>query len=44
MHLSKTYKDFPFHEDVLISEKKRVTAVLSDGTRKVIYENGEFPG
>jgi aminopeptidase len=32
------------HWDFVNTEKKRVTAVLSDGTRKVIYENGEFPG
>lgn len=30
------------HWDFVNTEKKRVTAVLSDGTRRVIYENGEF--
>jgi aminopeptidase len=30
------------HWDFVNTEKKRVTAVLSDGSRKVIYENGEF--
>ncbi len=30
------------HWDFVNTEKKRVTAVLSDGTRKVIYEDGEF--
>jgi aminopeptidase len=30
------------HWDFVNTEKKRVTAVLSDGSRKVVYENGEF--
>ncbi len=30
------------HWDFVNTEKKRVTAVLADGTRKVVYENGEF--
>ena len=30
------------HWDFVNTEKKRITAVLADGTRKVIYENGEF--
>ncbi|MCU0592665.1 MAG: aminopeptidase [Desulfobacterales bacterium] len=30
------------HWDFVNTEKKRVTAVLIDGTRKVVYENGEF--
>lgn len=30
------------HWDFVNTEKKRVTAVLEDGTRTVIYENGEF--
>jgi aminopeptidase len=30
------------HWDFVNTEKKRVTAVRSDGRRKVIYENGEF--
>lgn len=30
------------HWDFVNSEAKRVTAVLKDGTRTVIYENGEF--
>jgi aminopeptidase len=32
------------HWDFVNTEKKRVTAVMADGTRTVIYENGEFPG
>jgi aminopeptidase len=32
------------HWDFVNTEKKRVTAVLADGTRKVIYEDGEFAG
>jgi aminopeptidase len=30
------------HWDFVNTEKKRVTAVLSDGSRKTVYENGEF--
>lgn len=30
------------HWDFVNTERKRVTAVLSDGTRRVIYEDGEF--
>jgi aminopeptidase len=30
------------HWDFVNTEKKRVTAVLADGARKVIYEDGEF--
>ena len=30
------------HWDFVNTERKRVTAVLSDGARKVIYEDGEF--
>jgi aminopeptidase len=30
------------HWDFVNTEKKRVTAVLADGTRKRVYENGEF--
>jgi aminopeptidase len=30
------------HWDFVNTEEKRVTAVLADGARKVIYANGEF--
>ncbi|MFO7839377.1 MAG: aminopeptidase [Desulfosalsimonadaceae bacterium] len=36
------FNDSALHWDVVNTEKKRVTAVLSSGRKKVIYENGRF--
>ncbi|HMA67153.1 MAG TPA: aminopeptidase [Desulfosalsimonadaceae bacterium] len=36
------FNDSALHWDVVNTEKKRVTAVLSSGQKKVIYENGRF--
>jgi aminopeptidase len=36
------FNDSALHWDFVNTEKKRVTAVLADGARVIIYENGEF--
>ena len=36
------FNDSALHWDFVNTEKKRVTAVLSDGSRQVVYEDGEF--
>ncbi|MFH0920489.1 MAG: aminopeptidase [Fibrobacterota bacterium] len=36
------FNDSALHWDLINTEEKRVTAVLKDGTRKVIYEKGVF--
>lgn len=36
------FNDSALHWDLVNTEKKRVTARLIDGSRRVIYENGEF--
>jgi aminopeptidase len=42
MKVKLGFNQSALHWDFVNTEKKRVTAVLSDGSRKVIYENGEF--
>ena len=36
------YNDSSVHTDIVSTTNRKVTATLSDGTKKVIYENGEF--
>jgi aminopeptidase len=36
------FNDSALHWDFVSTERKRVTAVLADGTRKTIYADGEF--
>ncbi|MFO7709841.1 MAG: aminopeptidase [Desulfobacterales bacterium] len=36
------FNDSALHWDFVNTEKKRVTALLADGTRRVIYENGQY--
>lgn len=36
------YNDSPEHTDIIATTDRKVTAVLKDGSRKVIYEGGEF--
>jgi len=36
------FNDSSLHWDLVNTEKKRVTALLKNGGRKVIYENGQF--
>jgi aminopeptidase len=36
------FNDSALHWDFVNTEKKRVTATLADGSRVVVYENGEF--
>jgi aminopeptidase len=36
------FNDSALHWDFVNTEKKRVTAILADGSRVVVYENGEF--
>jgi aminopeptidase len=36
------FNDSALHWDFVNTEKKRVTAVLACGSRKTVYENGEF--
>jgi aminopeptidase len=36
------YNDSPEHTDIISTEDRTVTAVLPDGTKKVIFENGMF--
>jgi aminopeptidase len=36
------FNDSALHWDFVNTEKKRVTAVLADGSRVTVYENGEF--
>jgi aminopeptidase len=36
------FNDSALHWDIVNTEKKRVTACLSDQSRRVIYENGHF--
>lgn len=36
------FNDSAIHWDIINTEKKRVTAILADGKRKTIYENGKF--
>jgi aminopeptidase len=36
------FNDSALHWDIVNTEKKRVTAILSSGRRKMIYENGRF--
>lgn len=36
------FNDSALHWDLVNTEKKRVTAVLADGTRRVVYENGVY--
>ncbi len=36
------YNESPEHTDIIATTDRKVTAVLKDGSRKVIYEGGEF--
>lgn len=36
------FNESPEHTDLFSTENRKVTAVLRDGSEKVIYENGEF--
>jgi aminopeptidase len=36
------YNDSPEHTDIIATGNRTVTAVLTDGSRKVIYKDGEF--
>ncbi len=36
------FNDSALHWDFVNTEKKRVTAILMDGTRRVLYENGQY--
>jgi aminopeptidase len=36
------YNDSPEHTDIIATSDRKVTAVLKDGSRKLIYEGGEF--
>jgi len=36
------YNDSPEHTDIIATTDRKVTAVLGDGSSKVIYEGGEF--
>jgi aminopeptidase len=36
------YNDSPEHTDIIATTDRKVTAVLRDGSKKVIYEGGEF--
>jgi aminopeptidase len=36
------FNDSALHWDFVNTEKKRVTAILADGSQVVVYENGEF--
>ena len=36
------YNESIIHTDIVSTSKRKVTAHLNDGTKKVIYENGEF--
>jgi aminopeptidase len=36
------YNDSPEHTDIIATSDRKVTAVLKDGSKKVIYEGGEF--
>jgi len=36
------FNDSALHWDFVNTERKRVTAVLADGSRRTIYEDGEF--
>jgi aminopeptidase len=36
------YNDSPEHTDIIATTDRKVTAVLKDGSKKVIYEGGEF--
>jgi aminopeptidase len=36
------YNDSPEHTDIIATSDRKVTAVLKDGSSKVIYEGGEF--
>ncbi len=36
------FNDSALHWDLVNTEKKTVTAVMKDGSRKIIYENGKF--
>lgn len=36
------YNDSSIHSDIISTTKRTVTAKLSDGTSKVIYDNGQF--
>ena len=36
------YNDSPEHTDIIATGNRTVTAVLTDGSKKVIYKNGEF--
>jgi aminopeptidase len=36
------YNSSPEHTDIIASTDRIVTAVLKDGSKKVIYEGGEF--
>jgi aminopeptidase len=36
------YNDSPEHTDIIATGNRTVTASLTDGSEKVIYENGEF--
>jgi len=36
------YNQSPVHTDIISTERRKVTAILPDGSRRVIYENGRF--
>lgn len=36
------FNSSPIHVDIMSTSNRKVTATLSDGTRTVIYEDGEF--
>ncbi len=36
------FNDSALHWDFVNTEKKRVTAILADGARRVVYENGQY--
>ena len=36
------YNDSAVHTDIISTEDRVVTATLEDGSKEVIYENGQF--
>lgn len=36
------FNESSVHTDIVSTNKRKVTATLKDGSKKVIYENGEF--
>ena len=36
------YNDSAVHTDIVMTSKRKITATLPDGTKKVIYDDGKF--